>query len=309
MQTGIIYHSRYLDHETGYHPENKERLLVIDRHLNDTGLYQRLVRIAPRMAGREEILLAHSSNYVDTVAQACLMGEQMLNLDTPICRDSYSVALLAAGGVLAGIDAIMDGKVAHAFAMVRPPGHHAPRDRSLGFCLFNNIAIGAKYLKERYFLERILIVDWDIHHGNGTQDIFYQEEGIFYLSLHQQNHYPFTGYGEEQGEGEGRGWTLNLPLPGGIYRERYREAFSSGLKKALQIKPQFILVSAGFDAHEADPLGFFPLQAQDFYWMTRELVEKGGAFSNGRILSALEGGYEQKALALSVEAHLKGYLE
>lgn len=309
MRTGIIYHPRYLDHDTGYHPENGDRLIAIDRHLTETGLYKRLVRIEPRMACPEEILQVHSPQYLEHVKEACLTGQGMLNLDTPICRDSYSVALLAAGGVLAGIDAIMTGKVEQAFALVRPPGHHAPRDRSLGFCLFNNIAVGAKYLQEQYQLQSILIIDWDIHHGNGTQDIFYEEAEIFYLSLHQKNHYPFTGQAGERGAGPGLGWNLNLPLPGGIHGDAYREAFSSGLAEALLMKPEFILISAGFDAHARDPLGFFPLTHQDFFWMTREILEKGGASTKGRILSALEGGYDLESLALSVEAHVKGYLD
>ncbi len=304
--TGVVYDPIYLKHDTGNHPENWRRLEAVDQHFKETGYWSQLIRLSPRRAEREDLLRVHTAAHLDHIEQICQQGGGYLNLDTPVSAESYEVALMAAGGVLRGIDAIMEGEVKKAVALVRPPGHHATSNQALGFCLFNNVAAGASYLQQMYGLESILILDWDLHHGNGTQDIFYQQSGIYFFSLHQKDFYPFSGYEKETGEGEGKDWTLNYPLPAGTSREDYRQAFSAGLKEALKFNPQFILISAGFDAHRDDPLGSLSLIEEDYLWMTEEIRKEGEDFCQGRILSVLEGGYDLRVLSHSLTAHIKG---
>ena len=219
---------------------------------------------------------------------------------------SFEIALLAAGGVLALADAVIQGKANNGFALVRPPGHHAERDVALGFCLFNNIAIAARYLQQEYGLEKIVILDWDVHHGNGTQHSFESDPSIFYISLHQYPHYPGTGAYSETGIGDGSGTTLNCPMPAGSDDSHYEQAFREKILPAVNsYSPDVILISAGFDAHQADPLGSINLSTAFYAWMTERMLETADQHANGRLISVLEGGYALDALAASVSGHLQ----
>lgn len=307
MATGLIYHPDYLKHLTGYsHPESPARLSSIMGRLNETGLLKQLTLIEPRAATEEEILLVHTREHYDDLKNAWDNGYRELTADTPISEESFRIALLAAGGVLTGIDRIMDGEVGNGMALVRPPGHHATPEQSMGFCLFNNVAIGARYLRERHGLKRILIVDWDLHHGNGTQEAFYEDPSVLYFSTHQYPHYPGTGSSHETGEGKGKGFTINVPMRAGTSPEDFMKKFTDALyERALEFSPEFILISAGFDAHRDDPLGDLMLTADSYGEMTRIVLDIAAKSCGGKVLSSLEGGYNLNALAVSVEAHLR----
>lgn len=305
--TGIIYHPDYLKHETGPgHPESPERLVSIMDRLEETGLLKSLALIEPKPAKEDDILLIHSKDHLDTIKTAWEKGFTAITADTPISEESYRVALLAAGGVITGIDRIMTGEFANGMALVRPPGHHAAPDRAMGFCLFNNVAIGAGHIRKRYGIGKVLIVDWDLHHGNGTQEAFYDDPSVLYFSTHQYPHYPGTGSLHETGEGEGKGFTINAPMRAGTTPEEFMKKFRDALyERALEFSPWFILISAGFDAHRNDPLGDLLLTEDSYAEMTRIVLDIADRSCKGRVLSALEGGYNLKALAYSVEAHLR----
>jgi acetoin utilization deacetylase AcuC-like enzyme len=229
----------------------------------------------------------------------------MLDADTIISRDSYNVALLAVGGVLAGVDAVISNKVENAFCAVRPPGHHAEYERAMGFCIFNNTAVAARYIQRKHNLKKVLIVDWDAHHGNGTQNAFYQDPTVYYFSVHQFPHYPGTGKEDETGEKEGTGFTLNMPMAAGSGDLEYREAFEDILYPAAkQFLPDFILISAGFDGHKDDPLSNLNLTAEGYQSLTQIIVDLAKECCQGKLASILEGGYNLKAFSESVEAHL-----
>ncbi|MFQ5701066.1 MAG: histone deacetylase [Acidobacteriota bacterium] len=308
--SGLVIHPDYLEHLTGPdHPERPVRVRAITDHLRETGLMQDMPLIAPRPAEREWIERIHAPEYVDRVKRYCESGRSMIDsMDTNLSRRSFDVALLACGGALAAADAIMAGESSRAFCAVRPPGHHALRDVAMGFCLFNNVAITARYLQNRHGLERILIVDWDVHHGNGTQDAFYDDPSVFFFSIHQYPFYPGTGGTAETGVGRGIGYTLNVPMEAGRGDDDYRRVFEEKLgPKVLEFDPDFILISAGFDAHRADPLGGMNL-TEDGYARLSALVGSWAAqVCHGRILSTLEGGYDAGALARSVASHLEGF--
>jgi acetoin utilization deacetylase AcuC-like enzyme len=234
-------------------------------------------------------------------------GGGRLDGDTPVSPESYTVALAAAGACASAVDAVMQGKDRNALCLIRPPGHHATPTHSMGFCLFNNIALAAQRARQAHGLKRILIVDWDVHHGNGTQDIFYADPEVQFFSVHRYGHgfYPGSGAADETGTGAGLGRTLNLPLPLGVSRKQYLAAFSASLEKAADaIQPELILLSAGFDAHAADPIGALGLEVEDFADMTRLILDAARTHAGGRLVSCLEGGYNLEALAASVEAHL-----
>lgn len=310
MVTGVVYNSSYLDHETsshpvrGFHPECPERVKVIAEGLKQADL--NLLWIEPRAAKRSDILRCHSAGHYDLVEQACLRGVGSLDPDTTISSRSFDVSLLAAGGVLSAIDAVMAGEVENAFVVARPPGHHATATRAQGFCLFNSIAVGARYAQAQHGLERVLIVDWDVHHGNGTQDIFYEDNSVFYFSLHQYPHYPGTGARTEEGEAQGRGYTLNVPLRAGTSPEDYRNAFNDALKQIVQkLHPDLVMISAGFDSHREDPLGELTLDNSDFVWMTEQLKRLAEKYAGGRVISLLEGGYNLRNLASVALAHVE----
>jgi acetoin utilization deacetylase AcuC-like enzyme len=306
--TGFIYHEDYLKHRTGsVHPEHGGRLVAIIDHLRKAELWGRLVHIAPSPASTKWILKVHTAEHLKSVKEACERGVTVLDRegDTYVCRESYAVALLAVGGVLAGIDAVMGGKVKNAFCAVRPPGHHAGISRAMGFCLFNNVAIGTRYAQEEYGLKRVAIVDWDVHHGNGTQEIFYEDPSVLYVSTHQYPYYPGTGSASERGKRKGEGFTLNIPLSAGTDGEEYVKLFKEKIVPALQdFKPDILLISAGFDAHKDDPLAAIFLDDSTYSEITRMLAEFAEKHCQGRIVSVLEGGYDLQALPRSVKAHL-----
>ncbi|MGD8241067.1 MAG: histone deacetylase [Armatimonadota bacterium] len=310
--TGFVYHEAYLDHDTGgRHPETPERLRAIVAHLEQTGLMKQLRRIRPSPAALEALTAIHTEEYVAEVQRACREGQAFLHSsDTPICLGSYRAALLAAGGVLSAIDAIMAGDVRNAFCAVRPPGHHAVEDRAMGFCLFNNVAVGVRYAQSKHNLRKILIVDWDVHHGNATQAAFYDDPDVLYFSVHQYPFYPGTGAASETGAGRGEGSTLNAPLPAGSGDSVYERVFEDILKpRALAFAPDLVIISAGFDGHEDDLLGSMQLSTEGYAKLTRMVRDIAERCCSGRIVSVLEGGYNLEALAASVASHVSALLE
>jgi acetoin utilization deacetylase AcuC-like enzyme len=307
MVTAVIYNPLYLKHETGAHPERPERASAIAREIERRHALQEHLRwLEPKAATIENILRCHIEAHYETVLRACENNLESLDVDTTICRDSFEVSRFAAGGVLTAVDAVAGGEAENAFVIVRPPGHHATPDRAMGFCLFNNVAVGARYAQEKYNLERILIIDWDVHHGNGTQDIFYEDSSVFYFSLHQFPHYPGTGRSIETGEGTGRGYTLNVPLGAGTSARDYRTAFEEGMKQILnKLHPDLIFISAGFDSHREDPLGGLMLETPDFVWLTDRIKQIAAQYSRGRVVSVLEGGYNLRLLGSIAAAHVE----
>ena len=297
--TGLVYHPDFLKHDTGAHPERAARLTAIVERLESAGLLGRLVRVPPEPAALEQIEYVHERSYIESVRRVCERGGGMLDPDTPVSAASYEVALLAAGGVIKAVEEVLGGNLKNAFAAIRPPGHHAERSRGMGFCIFNNVAIAAEHLKRRG-LSRILIVDWDVHHGNGTQNAFYEDASVLYFSTHQYPYYPGTGWLDEVGTGEGRGFTVNVPLPAGCGDPDYIYVFREVLAPiAAEFRPEFVLISAGFDPHASDPLAGMRLSSRAFGVLTE--VIKGAVGGGGRIVVSLEGGYSLDALAESVQ--------
>ncbi|MBE0480193.1 MAG: histone deacetylase [Dehalococcoidia bacterium] len=306
MNTGLVYDPLYLEHDTGAHVENSQRLVETVKVLQDSGLMNRLALISPRPASIEELCLVHTEYHTGHVQRAASKGGEWLDGDTYCSPESFTVALHAAGGVLRGVDAIMNKEVANAFALVRPPGHHATPDQAMGFCLFNNIAVAAKYARAGFGLTRILIADFDVHHGNGTEEVFYEDPSVFYFSTHQYPHYPGTGAITDQGSGEGRGTTLNIPLPAGCGDAEYLRAYREILVPLAQrFKPELILVSAGYDLHWADPLSGMQLTVDGLAEIVGIIKGLADELCGGRLLLTLEGGYHLKALAYSIKATLE----
>jgi acetoin utilization deacetylase AcuC-like enzyme len=311
-RTGLVYHPQYLEHDMGAgHPESPDRLRAVIARLEHSGVLSRLVRIEPFPASDEWITQVHTVSYVETLKRrAPTSGRVSLDPDTSMSPGSLAAAYLAAGGAMAAADAIVAGSVDHAFCAVRPPGHHAEHDRAMGFCLFNNVAIAARYLQRRYGVARVLIVDWDVHHGNGTQHTFENDPTVLFFSTHQYPFYPGTGRATETGEGRGAGATINVPMDAGEGDDTYREVFEKVLLPAADaFQPDFVIVSAGFDAHKDDPLASMGLTEEGYADLTRVVVSIARRHSQGRLLSCLEGGYNLQALAASVERHLLAMLD
>ncbi|GHD14808.1 histone deacetylase [Halioglobus japonicus] len=305
MNIAYISHPTCELHDMGsYHPEQPARLSAINDRLIASGLDMALQRYDASAAQRDQLLHAHSSRHVDHLfAQSPEIGSVSVDPDTTMNPYSLQAALLAAGAVIQGVDLVMGEKTRQVFCGVRPPGHHAERDKAMGFCLFNNIAVGAYHALEHHGLERVAIVDFDVHHGNGTEDIVAGDERILFCSTFQHPFYPHSGEACEAAN------VVNSPLPAGSDGESFRAAVNSHWLPALEaFAPQLIFISAGFDAHQADPLADFQLVDEDFAWVTRQLCQQALASADGRIVSSLEGGYDLHALARSVEAHLKALL-
>lgn len=304
---GFIYHPDYLKHDTGPgHPERPQRLEALVQHLLSTHLWGKMSHLRPTAAPLEWVHMIHPERHTSMIKVRCERGEHVLDEgDTHVCKESYDIALLAAGGVLQAVDQVMTGRITRAFCAVRPPGHHAEASTAMGFCLLNNVAIGAKYAQRNYGIERLAIIDWDVHHGNGTQHLFYEDDSVLYVSLHQYPFYPGTGAASERGIGRGEGFTLNCPMGAGSVEKDYLDAFQTHILAGLhRFQPQLLLISAGFDAHKDDPLASINLTEDSFAHMTELLLEISAQYCNGRIISVLEGGYDLHALARSVEAHL-----
>jgi acetoin utilization deacetylase AcuC-like enzyme len=306
MTTALIYDRSCLNHQTGHHPENGERFRRILSALEaDESLWTQIGKVSPRAASDQEIARCHSSRLIEQIRGLCERGVPFIDLDTVISQESFEVARLAAGAAVTAVDQVFGGEADNAFALVRPPGHHATPNRAMGFCLFNNAAIGARYAQARYGAERVLIIDWDVHHGNGTQDIFYQDPSVFYFSTHQYPYYPGTGAAGERGEGKGEGTTLNIPLGQGTPRKAHAEAFLGGLRAIEEkFRPDLIIISAGFDSRRGDPLGGLMLEDTDFAEMTKEVLDLADRHAAGRVVSVLEGGYNLDTLGVTVKTHV-----
>jgi len=310
--TGIFYSDLFLDHETGHgHPENSRRLLAIRERLQKGGIWEPLLREVEVVAGESVLRMNHSKAHIERVRAACKNAPSSLDADTPVSRESFAAAGLAAGAGIQAVDAVLAGDLQNAFCAVRPPGHHAEKERAMGFCLFNNIALAAHHLCAQHQLERILIIDWDVHHGNGTQNAFYDDSRVFCLSLHQWPLFPGSGTPEETGRGPGVGFNRNLTFAPSTAADVYLQAFSENVADVFQrYAPEFVLISAGFDAHRDDPLAALLLTEKDFAEMTRQVLDLAEKYASGRVVSFLEGGYNLEALAESVFAHvsvLKGH--
>lgn len=309
---GFVYHPDYLNHHTGPgHPERPERLQAIRARLEAAAdLWPHLQLIHPEPAAEQWINAVHPLHYIHYIERICRQGGGYLDMDTAVSEKSYQVALLSAGGVLQAVDAVMNQQVPAAFASVRPPGHHAESEKAMGFCLFNNVAIAARYIQKNYHIDQVLVVDWDVHHGNGTQAVFYDDPTVLYFSLHQYPHYPGTGSRQEIGVGKGENYTINVPMRAGSGDTEYRQAIEEILCPAVErFKPGFILVSAGFDAHRDDPLAAIKLTDAGYQYLTAAVKEMAQRYGAGRIVSVLEGGYDLDALSRSVEVHLRTLAE
>jgi acetoin utilization deacetylase AcuC-like enzyme len=306
-RTGIVKDIRYMDHDMGsYHPESPERLKVVYEMLDGTAFGKNFIYVPVRSAEREELLFIHTSRYIDLLASTDGKENTYLDPDTQTSEGSYRAALLAAGGLCEAISMVHSGELKNAFALVRPPGHHAEKSRAMGFCLFNNVAIGARYSQVGLGLNRVLIVDWDLHHGNGTQHSFEDDPSILYFSTHQYPYYPGSGSRGEVGRGEGEGYTINVPLSTGYGDGEYIAIFEELLKPvALEFKPEIILVSAGFDTYMGDPLGGMSVTPEGYAGLTRSLMDIAEACCGGKVVITLEGGYNLQGMVDSTKAVLE----
>ena len=308
MATGFLYDSRFLEHDAGRgHPERSERLVSTMAWLEGRDWFDDLVRVDPVMADPAWIETVHEASYIARAEETCRAGAPFLDVaDVGVSRRSSDVARLAAGGALEMADRIVAGDIENGFALSRPPGHHAERGMALGFCLFNNVAIAARYLQRTHGVDKVLILDFDVHHGNGTQHTFEEDPSVMYASIHQYPYYPGTGAVSETGIGRGAGATVNCPVPAGAGDEEYQRAFNERILPAAEaFAPEFVIVSAGFDAHAADPLAQVRTSTECFAWMTGRIVEVADKHAGGRVLSMLEGGYNIDVLPRCVATHLE----
>jgi acetoin utilization deacetylase AcuC-like enzyme len=303
--TLLYYTPEFLDHDTGQHPECAGRLLPVVRLLHKTALHFHLERPEVPPITMTRLERVHHSSYVQSVRAFAAQGGGYLDADTVISPRSFDVALLAAGAVCDAVQRVVQGGAARAFCLLRPPGHHALPNQAMGFCLFSNVALAARLAIDELGLDRVLIVDWDVHHGNGTQDVFWEDPQVAFLSMHRFPFWPGSGAADETGAGPGLGTTVNLPVRFGTSRQAQLAAFRSAVEKlADKHRPQLVLISAGFDAHRLDPIGSLGLESDDFGTLTKVVRDVANVHAQGRIVSALEGGYNPQALAESVEIHL-----
>jgi acetoin utilization deacetylase AcuC-like enzyme len=303
MSTLLLSHPACLDHLTpAGHPERPDRLRAIEQALEDERFHLLAREQAPE-APLDIVALAHPMEYVEAIRDASpVEGRVQLDADTSMSPGSFEAALRGAGGAMRAVDEVMNQKLSNAFVAVRPPGHHAETARPMGFCLFNNVAIAARYAQERYGVERAAIVDFDVHHGNGSQDIFWADKSVMYCSTHEMPLYPGTGSVSERGE---HNTIVNAPLSAGDGGDAFREAFETVILPRLRaFKPEFLVLSAGFDAHTRDPLANLNLVEADFTWVTKKLMDIANDNAQGRIVSVLEGGYDLEGLSRSVAAHV-----
>jgi acetoin utilization deacetylase AcuC-like enzyme len=301
----------FLEHATGQHPETPDRLRRVTKKLEAANLISQCQAGTFQPAERDAILAVHAPEVFERAKKVAEAGGGYLDPDTVVCPASFRVAMNAAGACMAAVDAVVAGKDQTALCLVRPPGHHATPSRSMGFCLFNNIAVAAAHARKKHAVNRVLIVDWDVHHGNGTQDIFYADPAHFFLSVHRygDGFYPGTGAADETGTGAGLGFTQNVPLHFGVSRKAYIDAYCRALEHAGdKIKPELVLLSAGFDAHARDPIGSLGLLSEDFATLTKHALEIASVHAKGRLVATLEGGYNLDALAESVQVHLEELL-
>lgn len=304
----IIHHPDCALHDTGgYHPERPERTSAIVKALKSAPFAEHLRWQLAEPAAMEWIEAVHDRAYVRQVEEACLRGDTALDRgDTQVSVESFAVARLAAGAAMQAVDAAMQDDGRRAFSVMRPPGHHAEHAEAMGFCLFNNVAVAARYAQRQYGLQRVAIVDFDVHHGNGTQSAFYDDPSVFFVSFHQYPFYPGTGMERETGNGQGEGYTLNIPLLAGADYSEFAEAWSDQALPALEkFKPELLLISAGFDAHIEDPLANLKLGSEDYGLLTKALVNFAAQSCRGRVVSVLEGGYNLSALASSAQFHVR----
>jgi acetoin utilization deacetylase AcuC-like enzyme len=307
-RTGYLTGDIFLEHDSGDgHRESPERITAIRGQVGAAESLQDLLAIPPSQADLETVALVHTPGYIELVKRECESGSRRLSTgDTNISDASYGVALAAVGGVVSAVDMVIQGEVKNAFCAVRPPGHHASAERGMGFCLFNTVAIAARYAQEHRGVERILIADWDVHHGNGTQDTFYEDGTVFFMSTHQSPLYPNTGMVEEVGLGPGEGLTMNRPFPPGAGDQELVSAFRDDLLPAArEFRPDLTLISAGFDSRVDDPLGSFQVTDEGFRELTRIMLEISNIAGDGRLVSVLEGGYNPGGLASAVVAHME----
>ncbi len=312
-RTALVHHPIFEQHDTGPgHPERPERYaLVMDALRNDAALWAQLDELEAPAATRGTVQAAHSPQHFKRIERAVSEGLGYLDADTIVSLRSLDAALHAAGGACRAVDAIMQGTVQNAFLPVRPPGHHATSERAMGFCLFNTVAVAARYAQSHYQeIERVAVVDWDVHHGNGTQGIFYDDPSVFFFSTHQYPWYPGTGARGETGQGRGRGYTLNVPVRAHTNALEQRRMFDAALQEIdARFTPDLIIISAGFDAHTADPLGQLLLTDEDFMQMTRTVKQWAAQACQGRVISCLEGGYNLRTLGATVRAHVSALSE
>ncbi len=301
-RTAVFYDPIYLEHDTGFgHPERAERLEVTLQTMESTGLSEKISIVSPRDATPEEIELVHPKTYIQKIKQVAESGGGWLDADTHVSPRSYEAALRSTGAALEGLERIFAGELDNAFCLARPPGHHATATRGMGFCLFNNNAVAARFAMEKFGVKRVFILDWDAHHGNGIQDIFYDDDRVLYVSLHQYPHYPGSGSYHEVGRGKGEGYTVNFPLPARTGEDVYLAAFDQVIVPlALKYQPELVLISAGYDAHFSDPLCSMLLKSTSYAEMATRLKKLAEEVCGGKVMACLEGGYNLSAVARSI---------
>lgn len=303
--TFFYYDDDFLEHDTGRHPECAERLVQVTRHLRGDKLWNQLQHQTVAPASEDLLATNHAPAHIARMREVADRGGGRVEADTVLSGGSYRAASKAAGAAVDAVAAVVTGQTSNAFCLVRPPGHHALAHAPMGFCLFNNVAIAARAAIDRHSLDRVLIVDWDVHHGNGTQDVFYTDERVGFFSIHRSPFYPYTGSSEEKGSGAGLGYTRNVPISYGTPPSRFVETFREAVEEfAAQVRPQLILISAGFDAHRLDPIGSLDLEVDDFQSLTEIVMQLARQHCQGRVVSLLEGGYNVDVLPLCVARHL-----